>query len=116
LEVSQVKAQSATEAKALYAKHSEILKVLAGDLRHELIHHLVGGDHTVSELAEMSDASMSSVSQNLSVLKAHGLVEGSKDGREVTFHLTYPQLAQACALIDEILIDQAQRTLGLQSA
>jgi ArsR family transcriptional regulator len=104
-----------TDEKALYRAHSDMLKAISGALRHELIHHLVPGPRTVTELAELSGASASSVSQHMSALGARGLVERQRKGQHVEYELVYPQLAQACALIDEILIDQAQKALGIQS-
>lgn len=99
----------------IYQRHSDVLRVLANPLRHEILHRLAEADRTSTELVELTGASKSNVSQHLALLRAYGLVSARRAGRSVTFSLTYPQLAQACALIDEILLDQARNGIRLHT-
>jgi ArsR family transcriptional regulator len=94
----------------LFRRHAEVLHVLSNPLRHEIVHRLAEAERTVGGLVEATGASKSNVSQHLALLRAYGLVQPVRDGRSVTYRLAYPQVAQACALIDEILRDQAAKT------
>jgi ArsR family transcriptional regulator len=95
--------------------HAEVLHVLSNPLRHEIVHRLAEAPRTATELVGLTGASKSNVSQHVALLKAYGLVSATRDGRSVTFALAYPQVAQACALIDEVLLDQARRGLAAQN-
>lgn len=97
----------------LFRKHAEVLGVLANPLRHEIVHRLAEGDRTGSELVALTGASKATVSQHLSLLRAYGLVEAERRGRSVIYRLAYPQLAGACRLIDEVLLDQAEKASRL---
>ncbi len=105
-------AGTATETeRALFRQHAEVLHVLSNPLRHEIVHRLAEAPRTVTSLVALTGASKSNVSQHLTLLRAYGLVTAERDGRTVTFTLAYPQIAQACALIDEVLSEQARRQL-----
>ena len=104
------KGTATPQERDLFRRHAEILHVLSNPLRHEIVHRLAEAERTVGDLGKSTGASKSNVSQHLALLRAYGLVEPRRDGRSVTYRLAYPQVAQACALIDEILRDQAAKT------
>ena len=97
----------------IFRRHAEVLHVLSNPVRHEIVHRLAEADRTVGELTALTGASKSNVSQHLALLRAYGLVEAERSGRSITYSLTYPQLADACRLIDEILLDQADKASRL---
>ena len=72
---------------------AEIFKLLAHPDRIRLIEELGNKEKTVSALAEDTDLPGSRVSQHLSLLKAHRIVEERPDGRHRFYHLTQPELA-----------------------
>ncbi len=86
-----------------YAIHAAVFAALANPTRHELMHHLCSGPCTPSELAELLDVSRPNVSQHLAVLQREGLVRRTHEGGRVLWSVVDPRLAEACALIDEIL-------------
>jgi DNA-binding transcriptional ArsR family regulator len=102
-------------AKDVYAAHAEVLHVLSNPVRHEIVHRLAAGPQSATSLVALTGASKANVSQHLALLRTHGLVTAERRGRSVTFTLAYPQLGQACQLIDEILADQASRNVRLFS-
>ena len=97
----------------LFRKHAEILHVLSNPLRHEIVHRLAEDPRTVTGLVELTGASKSNVSQHIALLRAYGLVHAERHGRTIVYRVAYPQLAEACHLIDEILLDQATRGAAL---
>lgn len=104
----------ATETqRELFRKHSEVLHVLSNPLRHEIIHWLAEAERSAGELVELTGASKSNVSQHIALLRAYGLVDATREGRSISYRLAYPQLAEACRLIDEVLADQAARSAAL---
>ena len=82
---------------------AEVLKTLASPRRIEIIHVLARGPIEVGRLAELIGASQPNVSQHLSVLRTAGIVDAERDGREVRYRLTDPDVTVACALMRGVL-------------
>jgi ArsR family transcriptional regulator len=82
---------------------AEVLKTLASPRRLEILHRLAEGPTEVGRLAEDIGASQPNVSQHLAVLKAAGIVESERDGREVRYRLADPDVMVACAVMRGVL-------------
>ena len=102
---------------------AEILKTLASPRRIEILHVLAGGPIEVGRLASRIGASQPNVSQHLSVLRTAGLVEAEREGREVRYRLSDPDVMVACGLMRAVLERRLARlgrmatlSVGLPSA
>ncbi len=82
---------------------AEVLKVLASPRRLDILHKLSAGSMEVGRLASEIDASQPNVSQHLAVMRAAGLVEFERDGREVRYRLADPDVIRACDLMRQVL-------------
>jgi len=82
---------------------AEVLKTLANPRRLEIIHRLAQGPCEVGRLAEEIGASQPNISQHLSVLRAAGIVDAERDGREVRYRLTDPDVVVACSIMRGVL-------------
>jgi DNA-binding transcriptional ArsR family regulator len=82
---------------------AEILKTLANPRRLEILHRLAEGPCEVSRLAEELGVSQPNASQHLGVLRAAGLVEFTREGREVRYQLTDKDVITACAVVRGVL-------------
>ena len=82
---------------------AEVLRTLASPRRLEILHRLADGPCEVSRLATDIGASQPNVSQHLAVLKAAGIVEAERVGREVRYRLTDPDVMVACAVMRGVL-------------
>jgi DNA-binding transcriptional ArsR family regulator len=85
------------------ALQAEILKMLANPRRLEIIHRLAQGPCEVGRIAEAIGAPQPNVSQHLSALRAAGLVEAERDGREVRYRLADPEIIVACNVMRGVL-------------
>ena len=56
-----------------------------------------------SRLATAIGATQPNVSQHLAVLRASGIVEAERDGREVRYRLADPDVMVACGLMRSVL-------------
>ena len=91
-----------------YAIHAAVFAALANPTRHELFHLLCEQGRGPGELAELADVSRANVSQHLSVLQHEGLARRSRVAGRVLWEVVDPRLAQACALIDEVVGGELQ--------
>jgi DNA-binding transcriptional ArsR family regulator len=82
---------------------AEVLKTLASPRRLEILHRLAEGPCEVGRLAEELGASQPNISQHLSVLRTAGLVESEREGREVRYRLTDPDVIRACSVMRGVL-------------
>ena len=80
-----------------------VLKVLASPPRLDILHRLAGGPLEVGRLAEEVGLSQPNASQHLAVLRASGLVEADRHGREIRYSLTDPDVIVACGVMRSVL-------------
>jgi DNA-binding transcriptional ArsR family regulator len=63
----------------------------------------------VGRLAELLGISQPNVSQHLAVLRAAGLVEAERVGREVRYRISDPDVLVACELMRQVLARRLSR-------
>ncbi|MBC2581721.1 helix-turn-helix transcriptional regulator [Clostridium sp. DJ247] len=67
---------------------SELLKVLSNENRLMIVCHLIDKPMTVSELHEkLNHLTQSALSQHLSILKAHKILNSNKSGLTITYSI-----------------------------
>ena len=94
---------------------AEVLKTLANPRRLEILHALTHGPLEVRRLAAEIGASQPNVSQHLAVLRAAGVVDAERDGREVRYRLSDPDVMIACGVMRAVLERRLTR-LGQMAA
>lgn len=100
---------------AITLLQAEVLRTLASPRRIEILHALATGPMEVGRLASSLGASQPNVSQHLAVLRSAGLVEAERNGREVRYRLTDPDVIVACGLMRAVLERRLTRLAGLAS-
>jgi DNA-binding transcriptional ArsR family regulator len=94
---------------------AEVLKTLASPRRLEILHALACGPLEVGRLAREIGATQPNVSQHLAMLRSAGLVDAERDGREVRYRLSDPDVMVACGLMRTVLERRLTR-LGRMAA
>lgn len=84
---------------AIYELQADVLKTLANPRRLEIAHLLADGPMTVGHLAERLGIAQPNVSQHLAVMRAAGVLEAERDGREIRYRLTDQDFIRACSLM-----------------
>lgn len=88
----------------LYNLEADAIKALAHPKRLQIIDLLSdGSERTVTELQEDTRLSQSNVSQNLSILRASGIVQARRDGNNVYYSVTDPRVLKAVTLLRAVL-------------
>lgn len=101
-------------SRKLVAKElAEVFKVIAHPDRIRLIEELRGSELDVNTLAQELELPGARVSQHLSLLRAHRMVEERRDGRHHFYQLTQPELANW--IIDALAFVEA-RSQSLSAA
>lgn len=94
---------------------AEVLKTLASPRRLAILHALADGPCTVGRLATSLGLSQPNVSQHLAVLRAAGLVDAGRDGREVPYVLADADVVVACAIMRGVLERRLVRLAALSA-
>lgn len=79
--------------RALYAQLARIAKATASPARLELLDLLTQAPRTVEVLARLSGQPLANTSHHLKVLRQARLVETSRSGQFITYHLADPSVA-----------------------
>jgi DNA-binding transcriptional ArsR family regulator len=93
--------------------HAEVLRTLANPNRLDILHRLAVGPCEVGRLADALGLSQPNVSQHLAILRASGLVDADRDGREVRYRLTDPDVTLACEIMRGVLERRLRRLVDL---
>ncbi len=85
---------------------AKLLKVLANEYRLLILCELIKEPKTVSTLGEkVNSISQSALSQHLALLKAHGILDSSKSGQNVTYFLADTRVQEIIALLKKYYCD-----------
>lgn len=74
-------------------------RLLGEPLRLRLLQTLEAGECSVSELAEMLEASQPNISRHLGALHEGGLVARRRDGNSIYYSISDPVVFQLCSLV-----------------
>ena len=88
---------------ALMILQAEVLRTIAQPRRLEILHRLAQSPAEVKRIAADVGASQPNVSQHLAILRAAGLVEAERTGREVVYRLSDPDVMVACGVMRNVL-------------
>ena len=83
-------------------KAARCLRVLAHPIRLQLIYLLGHGEQSVQELERQVQASQSSVSQHLNLLRDKDIVESRRAAQQVFYRLKDPRVLQLTSLTKEL--------------
>lgn len=92
---------------------AEFFKALAHPLRIRILELLAEGDKSVNELQTLIGSEGSSVSQQLTVLRAKNIVSGTKEGNKVIYTLRDPMIVELLAVAKKIFNNHLVDTISL---
>lgn len=79
---------------AVVDRASSFLKALSGRSRFLLLCHLLDGEKSVGELARLTEARDTAVSQQLALLRREGMVAARRDGQMIFYSLASDEARQ----------------------
>ena len=83
----------------IYEMQASVLRMLAHPRRLEMLHLLAEGPMEVGRIAQRLGISQPNVSQHLALLRSSGLVEIERNGREIRYRLSDPEVMVACSVM-----------------
>lgn len=92
---------------------ADFFKALSHPLRIRILEILSTGEKSVNEIQEIIGSSGSTVSQQLSVLRAKNIVIGAKDGKRVVYSLRDPAIIDLLNVAKELFNNHLIDTLSM---
>jgi DNA-binding transcriptional ArsR family regulator len=92
---------------------AKIIKALSHPTRLFMVEELAKGQRCVSELTEMIEADVSTVSKHLSVLSNVGIVRHEKHGNQVYYHLETPCILNFFGCVEAVMESTAREKAAL---
>ncbi|WP_324754258.1 metalloregulator ArsR/SmtB family transcription factor [Roseovarius sp. Pro17] len=86
---------------------SQFLKAICHEGRLMILCHLATGEKSVTELEKLLSTRQAAVSQQLSRLRAEGLVAPRRDGKAIYYRLTDPRAIQILDLVYDLFCKDA---------
>ena len=87
----------------IFQMQCEICKALGHPLRLAIVDRLNAGETAASALIADLGMSKANLSKHMSLLAHGGIVESRREGRQIFYHLTDPEIHKACAIMRSIL-------------
>jgi ArsR family transcriptional regulator len=79
----------------LFRIHADICRALTHPIRLEIVHHLRGGEISVTQLTQKLHVPQGTVSRHLSIMRAKGIVVPRREGTSVYYRLGSPRIITA---------------------
>jgi DNA-binding transcriptional ArsR family regulator len=104
-----------TELDKMAREASELLAAMANEKRLMILCHLLDGETSVNELAELVAMNQSALSQQLSKLRALKLVDTRRDAQQVHYRLASVEVERILQTLYGIYCDPETRIAKVRS-
>ncbi len=102
--------QKITELNTMAREASELLAAMANQKRLMILCHLLDGEISVNELAELVAMNQSALSQQLGKLRALKLVDTRRDAQQVYYRLASDEVERVLQTLYGIYCDPQMQT------
>jgi ArsR family transcriptional regulator, virulence genes transcriptional regulator len=102
--------------KKILEMQCDICKALGHPLRLAIVDRLHSGENSAADLIAGLELSKANLSKHMSLLAHGGIVESRRDGRQLYYRLTDPEIHKACAIMRSILYRRLKTAEKLASA
>jgi DNA-binding transcriptional ArsR family regulator len=100
----------------IFEMQCEICKALGHPLRLAIVDRLYAGETSAADLIAELEISKANLSKHMALLAHGGIVESRREGRQIYYRLTDPEIHQACSIMRSILYRRLKQGERLASA
>jgi ArsR family transcriptional regulator len=103
-------------ARKIFEMQCQICKAMAHPVRLEIVELLHGREMSAAALLEALETSKANLSKNMAMLVQAGIVDATRDGRQVSYRLAHPEIHEACVIMRSLLYKRLKQGEKLASA
>jgi DNA-binding transcriptional ArsR family regulator len=100
----------------MFEMQCEICKALGHPLRLAIVDQLKDGEASAVDLISELEISKANLSKHIALLAHGGIVESRREGRQIFYRLTDPEIQKACSIMRSILYRRLKQGEILASA
>lgn len=100
----------------IFEMQCEICKALGHPLRLAIVDRLKDGETAAADLIAELGLSKANLSKHIALLAHGGIVESRREGRQIFYRLTDPEIHRACTMMRSILYRRLKKGEKLASA
>ena len=100
----------------IFQMQCEICRALGHPLRLAIVNRLNAGETAAADLIADLGISKANLSKHVSLLVRSGIADCRRDGRQLLYRLTDPEIHKACAIMRSILYRRLKKGEKLASA
>jgi ArsR family transcriptional regulator len=100
----------------IFEMQCDICKALGHPLRLAIVDRLSDRETAAADLIAELEISKANLSKHMTLLAHGGIVEARREGRQIFYRLTDPEIHQACAIMRSILYRRLKQGEKLASA
>lgn len=108
--------KSRETARKIFQMQCQICKSMAHPQRLEIVELLARRPMAAADLLAELETSKANLSKHMAQLMQAGIVEAKKNGREVSYRLSHPEIHEACTIMRSILYQRLKQGEKLASA
>lgn len=97
----------------LYKLKAELCKTFSDPNRLIIINELFSSEKSVGDLVQTLQMPQAAVSRHLALLRNRGVVTARRQGTSIFYSLTDSKIAEACALVHQVLLNHLERNRDL---
>ncbi len=95
----------------LFEMQADLCGVMSSPKRLMIMDHINRNkESNVGDLAKAINASVSTVSQHLRLMRNKNIVTSRKDGHTVFYRLKHPKMMKGCLAVKEVLLDELKNS------
>ena len=100
----------------IFQMQCEICKALGHPVRLAILNRLNDEETAASDLIAELEIPKAGLSKHMSLLQHAGIVESRRDGRQIFYRLTYPEIHRACEIMRSVIYRRLKQGQKLASA
>jgi DNA-binding transcriptional ArsR family regulator len=103
-------------ARKIFEMQCQICKSMAHPVRLEIVELLSRHEMSAAALLQELETSKANLSKHMTQLMQVDIVEATRDGRQVSYRLTHPEIHEACRIMRSILYQRLKQGEKLATA
>jgi DNA-binding transcriptional ArsR family regulator len=103
-------------ARKIFEMQCQICKAMAHPVRLEIVELLYKREMSAAALLEALEIPKASLSKHMAMLMQAGIVDSARDGRQVRYRLSRPEIHDACVIMRSLLYQRLKQGEKLASA
>ena len=93
-------------SRPIYEIQANLCRTMSSAVRLEIVHILREGPKRVGDILELTGYPPGTISRHLSVLRTGGVLNATRQGKDMIYQISNPKIVDICDLMREVLTEE----------